>query len=88
MKATGEVMAIGQSFEEALLKAVRGAELKTSTLDLPFLKTENSEKIISRVSKCTDQRIFAIYQALKRNILTPEQIHNKERDAEAELFLP
>ena len=75
MKATGEVMAIGQSFEEALLKAVRGAELKTSTLDLPFLKTENSEKIISRVSKCTDQRIFAIYQALKRNILTPEQIH-------------
>lgn len=75
MKATGEVMAIGQSFEEALLKAVRGAELKTSTLDLPFLKTENSEKIISRVSKCTDQRIFAIYQALKRDILTPEQIH-------------
>ena len=75
MKATGEVMAIGQSFEEALLKAVRGAELKTSTLDLPFLKSENSEKIISRVSKCTDQRIFAIYQALKRDILTPEQIH-------------
>ena len=75
MKDTRVVMAIGPSFEEALLKAVRGAELKTSTLDLPFLKTENSEKIISRVSKCTDQRIFAIYQALKRNILTPEQIH-------------
>ena len=27
MKATGEVMAIGQSFEEALMKAVRGAEI-------------------------------------------------------------
>ena len=27
MKATGEVMAIGPSFEEALMKAVRGAEI-------------------------------------------------------------
>ena len=27
MKATGEVMAIGQTFEEAIMKAVRGAEI-------------------------------------------------------------
>ena len=33
MKATGEVMAIGQTFEEALMKAVRGAEIKHNTLD-------------------------------------------------------
>ena len=32
MKATGEVMAIGQSFEEAQMKAVRGAECGTDTL--------------------------------------------------------
>ena len=75
MKATGEVMAIGQSFEEAILKAVRGAELKTKTLDLSSFKKENDEKIISRVSQCTDQRIFAIYQALKRKLLTVEEIH-------------
>ena len=75
MKATGEVMAIGQSFEEALLKAVRGAELKTSSLDLPAFARESDDKIISRVSKCTDQRIFAIYQALKRKLLSVEQIH-------------
>ena len=76
MKATGEVMAIGQNFEEALLKAVRGAELKTNTLDLPAFVREDDSKIITRVSKCTDQRIFAIYQALKRGLLSVDQIHD------------
>ncbi|MBO4705378.1 MAG: carbamoyl-phosphate synthase large subunit [Spirochaetaceae bacterium] len=75
MKATGEVMAIGQSFEEALLKAVRGAELKTSSLDLPVFARESDDKIMTRVSQCTDQRIFAIYQALKRGLMNVEQIH-------------
>ena len=75
MKATGEVMAIGQSFEEALLKAVRGAELKTSSLDLPVFARESDDKIITRVGQCTDQRIFAIYQALKRGLMNVEQIH-------------
>ena len=76
MKATGEVMAIGQSFEEALLKAARGAELKTSSLDLPAFKNESNEKIITRVGQCTDQRIFAIYQALKRGLMTADEIHD------------
>ena len=76
MKATGEVMAIGQSFEEALLKAVRGAELKTNSLDIKIFAQANNEKIIDAVGKCTDQRIFAIYQALKRKILSVEEIHN------------
>ncbi|MBO4858507.1 MAG: carbamoyl-phosphate synthase large subunit [Treponema sp.] len=76
MKATGEVMAIGQSFEEALLKAVRGAELKTSSLDLPAFARESDDKIKTIVGQCTDQRIFAIYQALKRGLMTVEQIHD------------
>ena len=76
MKATGEVMAIGQSFEEALLKAVRGAELKTDSLNIKIFAQANDEKIIDAVGKCTDQRIFAIYQALKRKILSVEEIHN------------
>ena len=75
MKATGEVMAIGQSFEEALLKAARGAELKTSSLDLPAFARESDGKIITRVSQCTDQRIFAIYQALKRSLMGVDKIH-------------
>ncbi len=75
MKATGEVMAIGQNFEEAILKAVRGAELGVKDLNLPLFQKEFDEKIIERVSQPTDQRIFAIYQALKRKLLSVEEIH-------------
>lgn len=75
MKATGEVMAIGQNFEEAILKAVRGCELGVKDLNLPVFENENSESIKNRVGKCTDQRIFAIYQALKRKIMSVDEIH-------------
>ena len=75
MKATGEVMAIGQNFEEAILKAVRGAELGTSDLNLAVFASETNEKIIQRVNQCTDQRIFAIYQALKRGLMSVKEIH-------------
>lgn len=76
MKATGEVMAIGQNFEEAILKAVRGAELGVKDLNLPLFEKEFDEKICERVGQCTDQRIFAIYQALKRKLLSVEEIHD------------
>ena len=75
MKATGEVMAIGQNFEEAILKAARGLEVGVKDLNFPAFEKETDEKIRERVTKCTDQRIFAIYQALKRKLLTVEEIH-------------
>ena len=75
MKATGEVMAIGQNFEEAILKAARGLEVGVKDLNLSAFQKEGDEKIRERVSQCTDQRIFAIYQALKRKLLTVEEIH-------------
>ena len=76
MKATGEVMAIGQNFEEAILKAARGAEIGVKDLNLPAFEKEGDAKIRERVGQCTDQRIFAIYQALKRGLMTVEEIHN------------
>ena len=76
MKATGEVMAIGQNFEEAILKACRGLEVHVTDLNLPAFVKEGDEKIKERVAQCTDQRIFAIYQAIKRNLLTVDQIHD------------
>lgn len=76
MKATGEVMAIGQNFEEAILKAVRGCELGVSDLNYKVFVAENDDKIRERVGQCTDQRIFAIYQAIKRGCMTVEEIHN------------
>lgn len=75
MKATGEVMAIGRSFEEALMKAARGAEIGVDSLRLKSFIEESDEKIISRVSETTDQRLFAIYEALKRGLLSVEKVH-------------
>lgn len=66
MKATGEVMAIGQSFEEALMKAVRGAEIKHTSLNQPSLYTLSDDELISMMRECTDERLFVIYELLKR----------------------
>ncbi len=75
MKATGEVMAIGRTFEEALMKAVRGAEIGVDSLNLPAFAQESDDKIRERVGECTDQRLFAIFQALKRKIMSVAEIH-------------
>ncbi|MBR6154661.1 MAG: carbamoyl-phosphate synthase large subunit [Treponema sp.] len=75
MKATGEVMAIGHSFEMAMMKAVRGAEVGVDSLNLPVFEEESAEDIKRRVGECTDQRLFAIFQALKRGIMTVSEIH-------------
>ncbi len=64
MKATGEVMALGVSFEAALMKAVRGAELPTDTLSHPETAAEND--IMSKIAKRDDLRLFAIFEALSR----------------------
>ncbi len=72
MKATGEVMAIGTSFEMAIMKAVRGAEISTDTLNLPKIAALTDEEIHSRLSELTDERLFVVYQAIKRGISLDE----------------
>ena len=68
MKATGEVMAIADTFEEAVLKAVRGAELGLDSLDLPYLAAKSDEKIRQMLNTVTDERLFVLYEAIKRGI--------------------
>ena len=68
MKATGEVMAIGTSFEQALMKAVRGAEISLDTLNLPKLKKLSDTQIEQLLSVCDDERLFVVFEALKRGI--------------------
>ena len=65
MKATGEVMAIGQCFEEALMKAVRGAEISLDTLNAPSL---TDEPILDRLARQDDRRLFTVFEALKHGI--------------------
>ena len=73
MKATGEVMAIADSFEAALMKAVRGVEIGLDTLSSPSVKKYSDEQIKECLENATDERLFAIYDALRRG-LTIDQI--------------
>ncbi|UOO37014.1 carbamoyl-phosphate synthase large subunit [Oscillospiraceae bacterium CM] len=72
MKATGEVMAIGTTFEEALMKAVRGAEIGHDSLRDKICRAQDDETIIKRLSDCTDERIFVVYEALCRGVSVDE----------------
>ncbi|MEG1869723.1 MAG: carbamoyl-phosphate synthase large subunit, partial [Oscillospiraceae bacterium] len=74
MKATGEVMAIAQSFEAAIMKAVRGAEISMDSLTLKPLHLFTDDEIKNKIADCNDQRLFVIYEAMKRGI-SCEYIH-------------
>ena len=66
MKATGEVMSISDSFESAIMKAVRGAELGFDTLHVPFVTELNDEELEQKLCEPTDIRLFLVYEALYR----------------------
>ena len=74
MKATGEVMAIAPSFEMALLKAVRGAEIGMDTLNR---KPDHGDDapIRERLRRVDDHRLFTVFEALKSGV-TVEEIHD------------
>ena len=66
MKATGEVMSISDSFESAIMKAVRGAELGFDTLHVPFISELSDEELEQKLCEPTDIRLFLVYEALYR----------------------
>ena len=74
MKATGEVMAIAPTFEHAIMKAVRGAEISHDTLDDKKFAKMSDENVVDRLSVCDDQRIFCVFEALKRGV-SVDKIH-------------
>lgn len=68
MKATGEVMAIGTSFEQAIMKAVRGAEIGLDTLNHSKFEPMDAQQLRTEIGKMTDERLFAVYAAIKKGI--------------------
>ncbi|MEG2222729.1 MAG: carbamoyl-phosphate synthase large subunit, partial [Oscillospiraceae bacterium] len=74
MKATGEVMAIGNSFEGALMKAIRSLELPVKSLRLSGLDELYTEEIEERLVNIDDQRLFIVAEALRRGF-SPEKIN-------------
>ncbi|HDA0002125.1 TPA: carbamoyl-phosphate synthase large subunit [Staphylococcus aureus] len=75
MKATGEVMAIGRTYEESLLKAIRSLEYGVHHLGLPNGESFDLDYIKERISHQDDERLFLIGEAIRRGT-TLEEIHN------------
>lgn len=66
MKATGEVMSIGRTFEESLLKAVRSLETGHYHLDNVKFADTPDDALLEYIKKGTDDRIFALTELLRR----------------------
>ena len=68
MKATGEVMAIDRTFESAFLKAIRGLEVRQKDLrhERWAMSGEGDEALRAAVAQPTDDRLWAIAEALRR----------------------
>ncbi len=75
MKATGEVMAIGTSFEQAMMKAVRSIELGVDSLNMKKFAEVPTEELMKKIVHADDERAFQVYELLKRDV-TVEEIHN------------
>ena len=65
MKSTGEVMAIGRTFEESLLKGLRSLEIGVKGLDRVEIADGDIEK---ELREATDKRIFVMGEALRRGM--------------------
>lgn len=72
MKATGEVMALGRTIEESMLKAVRSLEAKCSHLELAKFKELSVDELIQEINKHTDERPFAICEAFRKGVTIDE----------------
>ena len=68
MKATGEVMSIGRTFEESLLKSIRSLENKVDHIELEALKGLSVDELMSFIDKNTDERIYALAEALRKDV--------------------
>ncbi|MBZ4646638.1 MAG: carbamoyl phosphate synthase large subunit [Clostridia bacterium] len=74
MKATGEVMAIGRTFEESLLKAIDSLDIKLNyQLGLKEFENKTVEELLEYIKTPQDDRIFALCKALQKGV-TVEQI--------------
>ena len=74
MKATGEVMGIGSTLEESLLKGIRSLEIGANHIYLPKFDNMSDEELKEYISTFRDDNIFAIAELLYRGT-TVEEVH-------------
>ncbi len=66
MKATGEVMSIGRTIEESLLKATRSLEIGVNHLYMKKFDTYTEEELLKYIVNGTDDRFYAIAELISR----------------------
>lgn len=66
MMATGEVMAIGSTFKEALLKGIRSLEIGKYSLESEFSHNKSDDDLIQRMQKPDDERLFDLAEFIRR----------------------
>ncbi|MDR3156832.1 MAG: carbamoyl-phosphate synthase large subunit [Lactobacillales bacterium] len=72
MKATGEVMAIGRTIEESLLKAVRSLEIGVVHNEIKELSQVSDDQLIAKIVKPQDDRLFYLSEAIRRGYTIEE----------------
>ncbi len=75
MKATGEVMSIGRTIEESILKAVRSLEAGVCHIHHPRFDHMNTDEMLEYIREGRDDRLYAIAQ-LMRNQVDVELIYD------------
>ncbi len=68
MKATGEVMSVGRTFEESLLKAVRSLEIGVCHIHMPKFDKYDTDNLMEYIKDGTDDRIYAISELIRRDV--------------------
>ena len=75
MKATGEIMSIGRTIEESLLKGIRSLEVGAYHIELKKFKNMTNRDLLDYIEEGKDDRIFAIAELMRKNV-DIELIHN------------
>lgn len=81
MKATGEVMSVGRTMEESLLKAIRSLEIGVYHLHMKKFDDEATEALLEYIKIGTDDRIFALAELLRRSVSIEELADRTKIDA-------
>jgi carbamoyl-phosphate synthase large subunit len=72
MKATGEIMAVSNSFEAALMKGIRSLDLSLCILETDIHKELDNSTIIKKLEDINDERLLIIAEALRRDVPVEE----------------
>ena len=74
MKATGEVMGIGSTLEECLLKSVRSLETGVCHFHMPKFDAFSNEQLFDYLKEAKDDNVYAVFELIRRGV-TLEELH-------------